>query len=71
MTGEPKITLEAWAAPRYDPPPHSKTLQRWARDGWIYPMPEKVGKTYYVARNAVFIGRDPSRAALYHATEAA
>lgn len=67
----PKVTLERWAAPRYDPPPHRKRLQRWARDGWIYPMPEKVGKTYYAEPDAVFIGRDPSKAALYHGSKAA
>lgn len=66
-----KITLKAWAEARYKPPPHKKTLQRWARDGWIYPMPELVGKTYYVEENAVFIGRDPTKAANYYGTQAA
>lgn len=66
-----KITLVAWAEARFNPPPHHKTLQRWARDGWIYPTPEKFGKSYRVEPDAVFIGRDPTRAINHHGTEAA
>ena len=47
-----KITLEAWAARQYDPPPSPWILRRWARDGEISPMPEKVGKSYYVREDA-------------------
>lgn len=46
------IPLEAWAAARYSPPPSAWTLRRWARDGEIHPMPEKVGRTYYVREDA-------------------
>jgi len=58
-----KITLDAWARKKYEPPPHKKTLQRWARDCWIYPIPEKVGRSYYVDPEARFIGADHSRIA--------
>lgn len=51
-TATKKITLEAWAAKHYDPPPSAWTLRRWARDGELYPAPEKVGKTYYVRETA-------------------
>ncbi len=47
-----KITLESWAAKHYDPPPSLWVLRRWARDGEIHPMPEKVGRTYYVNHDA-------------------
>lgn len=46
------IPLEAWADARYSPPPSAWTLRRWARDGEIHPMPEKVGRTYYVREDA-------------------
>lgn len=66
-----QISLEAWAAVRYtDPPIPRKRLQRWARDGWIYPMPEKLGKEYRVHPNAVFIGRDITKAAEYDSAAA-
>ena len=47
-----KITAAAWASARYDPPPSDWVLRRWCRDGEIYPAPERVGKTWYVAENA-------------------
>lgn len=47
-----KIPLADWAATRWAPPPSAWTLRRWARDGEIYPPPEKVGKTYYVEQSA-------------------
>jgi hypothetical protein len=53
-----RITLKAWAEQQFDPPPAAKTLQRWARDCWIYPIPEKIGKSYYVEPHARFIGAD-------------
>jgi hypothetical protein len=68
---EKKITLQAWAEARYDPPPKTKTLQRWARDGWIYPFPEKLGRDWRVAPDAVFIGNDPEKAAAHYGPQAA
>ena len=66
-----KIPLKTWAAERFDPPPNIKTVQRWARDCWIYPVPEKVGKSYWVEPDAIFIGNDPSKAAGHYGSEAA
>jgi hypothetical protein len=51
-----KITLRAWAEANFDPPPSAKTLQRWARDCWIFPIPVKVGRSYYVEPEARFTG---------------
>lgn len=51
-----KILLTAWAEKNYDPPPSLFTLRRWARDGEIFPLPEKAGKSYYVEENARRIG---------------
>jgi hypothetical protein len=50
-----KITLQAWAAARYDPPPGPRTVQRWARLGELSPAPVKVGRCYYINPNAVRI----------------
>ena len=47
-----KIPLLEWAAARYDPVPPLSTLRRWAREGEIYPRPEKVGKQIYCLANA-------------------
>jgi hypothetical protein len=55
----PKITLQAWAAPRYSPPPSIKTLRRWVREHRIFPRPELVGRTYYVDPDARYI--DPRK----------
>jgi len=49
-----KISLEKWGARNYDPAPHIDTLRGWARDGKIYPPPQKVGRAYYVDEHAVF-----------------
>ena len=56
-----KITLRAWAEQNFDPPPKPKRLQRWARDCWIFPIPEKIGREYYVDPDARFIGSDHTR----------
>lgn len=50
------ITLRAWADARFDPPPAEKTLQRWARECWLLPVPQKFGRTYYVAPDARYVG---------------
>lgn len=47
-----KIPLCDWASKHYSPPPSNWTLRRWAREGRIYPAPEKVGKSYYVEEDA-------------------
>jgi hypothetical protein len=53
-----KITLHDWAQARFEKPPANKTLQRWARDCWIFPIPKKIGRAYYVDPDARFIGAD-------------
>jgi hypothetical protein len=50
-----KVTLETWARLQFDPPPCRETLRRWARSLRIYPEPEKIGRTYYVDRNARYV----------------
>lgn len=60
-----KITLKEWAEPKYSKIPTDATLRRWARDGWIYPMPEKRGRQYFVERDAIFIGADYNKISLY------
>jgi predicted site-specific integrase-resolvase len=47
-----KILLTEWAARHYSPAPSDWTLRRIARDGQIYPPPEKVGREWYVDENA-------------------
>lgn len=51
-----KITLQAWAERRFDPPPSIHTLRKWARDCWIFPIPEKVGREYRVDPEARYVG---------------
>lgn len=46
------ITLQAWAARKFDPMPHPNTLRRWAVDGMIVPRPFKVGREYMVLPTA-------------------
>lgn len=58
MKRQPKITLEEWAVRRYQPPPTTHTLRRWARDLKIFPFPEKVGRAYYVDPEAEYRGQD-------------
>jgi predicted site-specific integrase-resolvase len=47
-----KITLTAWAAQEFDPPPAERTLRLWVKEGRIIPAPIKVGRTYYVQPDA-------------------
>lgn len=47
-----KIPLSTWAAENYNPPPSAYLLRKWMQSGEIYPAPELVGKTYYVASTA-------------------
>lgn len=51
-----EITLQRWATLRYgDDAPHDNTLRRWARDGFIYPMPRKQGRAYFVDESAIYL----------------
>lgn len=54
-----KILLTEWAARNYSPPPSLFTLRRWARDGEIWPAPEKTGKHWMVEETAHRVGYAP------------
>ncbi|WP_419235842.1 excisionase [Serratia fonticola] len=50
------LTLEEWIKTIYSSDyPSLQTLQRWARNGNIYPPPEKLGKQYRVREDAIYI----------------
>lgn len=49
------LSLERWAEERYEVPPRIGTLRKWARNGNIYPPPEKEGTEYKVRPDAIFI----------------
>ena len=51
------ITLEEWAKARYsdEASPNRDTLRRWARDGKIFPAPQKQGCKYVVPENAEYV----------------
>lgn len=67
-----QITLRAWAAARFDPPPSAKTLQRWARDCKIFPLPVKVGRDWRVDPDARYIDEnDPVMGEIIHGSKAA
>ena len=49
------IPLKSWAATKFERVPHHKTLQRWARQGFIYPAPRKVGKEWLLTPDAEYV----------------
>jgi Excisionase-like protein len=52
-----KVTLPQWAALQFrEGAPHIKTLRRWCCEGKIFPVPQKLGRTYYVEENARYVG---------------
>ena len=51
-TDAPKIPLSEWAKTRYNPPPSDWVLRKWVRRGEIVPLPELVGKKYFVEPGA-------------------
>lgn len=59
-----KIRLDEWLRRNYDPPPAIRTARLWINAGKIYPVPEKVGRSYYVEENATFQGGLTVRAPL-------
>lgn len=65
----PKILLADWAAAHYNPAPSMWTLRQWVRDGQIYPPPEKVGRAYYVAKDARRTVNDGPRLSLVQRLE--
>lgn len=61
-----KITLTAWAAQEFDPPPAERTLRLWVKEGRILPAPIKVGRTYYVVPDAKHIAEASAPRRLIH-----
>ncbi len=50
------LTLEEWCERAYENKrPTLQTLQRWARNGNLYPAPEKHGKEYRVREDTIYI----------------
>ena len=47
-----RIPLPDWAAQNYSPAPSAWVLRQWAREGQIYPSPERVGRSWYVREDA-------------------
>ena len=50
-----KITLEAWAARNFDPPPKIGTLRAWAKAGSIRPAPLRIGRYLMVDDSAQYV----------------
>lgn len=53
-----KIRLSDWLEREFSPAPAMRTARRWIKQGKIYPAPVKIGKAYYVEKNAIF--QDPT-----------
>ena len=60
-----KVRLDEWLKREFDPPPTIRTARLWINAGKIYPAPVKVGRSYYVERDAVFRG-DVQKPRLVH-----
>jgi hypothetical protein len=59
LFGAPRlITLEAWVLATYGKALSIATARRWVRDGFIYPVPEKHGRAYYLDPGARYV--DPA-----------
>jgi hypothetical protein len=53
-----RISLETWLVLTYgDDAPTLDTARRWAREGKIYPKPEKHGRAYFVVPEARYTAR--------------
>lgn len=50
-----RISLQMWAARRYEDPPSARTLRRWVAAGNIFPLPKKEGRAYWVSPEARYI----------------
>ena len=50
-----QTTLENWARAEFgDDAPSINTLTRWAREGLIVPLPQKIGRTWFVSPQAQY-----------------
>lgn len=58
-----KTTLPKWAAAQFGADaPSVQTLRRWCRDGKLFPIPEKNGRSYFIEETARYVGdyNDPA-----------
>lgn len=49
-----KISLTEWDNLHFEKAHSISTLRKWARDGFINPAPEKVGREYMVQPDAIY-----------------
>lgn len=58
-----RVTIESWIALHYsgECAPSILTVRRWIREGRIYPLPEKHGRTYYLSPTARYLVDNQSR----------
>lgn len=65
MKAPKRISLQMWARRRYsrERRPSDKTLWRWVKDGKIFPLPEKEGRSYAVLETAIYV--EPSDPNVY------
>ncbi|NHR07953.1 hypothetical protein HA052_22450 [Chromobacterium haemolyticum] len=56
MSTVKNIPLRTWAAQKFSPPPSDYLLRKWRDNGQIIPLPEFIGREYFVSENAKFIG---------------
>jgi hypothetical protein len=62
MSAPALVTLAAWGQARYgEHVPTIFTLRRWVKDGYIFPAPEKHGRTFYVRADAQYMKPNDSR----------
>lgn len=48
------ISYAKWLERNFDPVPPISTARKWIAAKLVYPLPRKVGRTYYVDENAVY-----------------
>jgi hypothetical protein len=49
-----KVRLDKWLEDNFDPAPAIRTARLWIKAAKIHPAPVKVGRSYYVEKDAVF-----------------
>lgn len=55
--GPKYITLQEWATSMFgNKAPHYNTLLRWVHEGRIQPQPKKMGRRYWLVRDAKYEG---------------
>ena len=49
------LCVDEWRK-QFSPPPHPVTVLRWIKHGAIQPVPRKMGRNWYIATHAVYVG---------------